>query len=311
MAPETAHPTSSLPGHNSEHSRRRWYALLILSLSLMLVIMDGTIVNVAIPSIVRNFDASFRDAEWVNTIYSLVYAATLILWGKIGDQYGRRLLFLIGVALFGLGSALVGAASSINMLIAMRALQGIGAGILSPSTLSIVTTTFRGRERGIAFGIWGATAARGGGAGAAARRLRSTTPPGSSMPTARGAGHSTSTSRSWSSPLSAVCGLSANRATSTRGTTSTSWAPCSAAGAGRRRVRSSRARRTVGGSPMTCSACWVGNGRRRASPSCRCRSWWARSCWRSSPGTSGGWSARAASLCSSSACCASAASATA
>ena len=158
MAPETPHPTSSLPGHNSEHYRRRWYALLILSLSLMLVIMDGTIVNVAIPSIVRNFDASFRDAEWVNTIYSLVYAATLILWGKIGDQYGRRLLFLIGVALFGLGSALVGAASSINMLIAMRALQGIGAGILSPSTLSIVTTTFRGRERGIAFGIWGATA---------------------------------------------------------------------------------------------------------------------------------------------------------
>ncbi len=147
----------SAPAH-TPHDRRRWYALLILSLSLTLVIMDGTIVNVAIPSISRQFDASFRDVEWVNTIYSLVYAATLILWGKIGDQYGRRLLFLIGVVLFGLGSALVGASSSIEMLVAMRALQGVGAAILSPSTLSIVTTTFKGRERGIAFGIWGATA---------------------------------------------------------------------------------------------------------------------------------------------------------
>ncbi|MBN2302878.1 MAG: MFS transporter [Anaerolineae bacterium] len=147
---------SDTPTH--EHDRRRWYALLILSLSLTLVIMDATIVNVAIPSIVKDFDATFRDAEWVNTIYSLVYAATLILWGKIGDQYGRRLLFLVGVVLFGLGSALVGASSSIGMLIAMRALQGIGAAILSPSTLSIVTTTFKGKERGIAFGIWGATA---------------------------------------------------------------------------------------------------------------------------------------------------------
>jgi EmrB/QacA subfamily drug resistance transporter len=142
----------------THHDRRRWYALLILSLSLTLVIMDATIVNVAIPSITQDFDSTFRDAEWVNTIYSLVYAATLILWGKIGDQYGRRLLFMIGVVLFGLGSALVGASSSIEMLITMRAVQGIGAAILSPSTLSIVTTTFRGKERGIAFGIWGATA---------------------------------------------------------------------------------------------------------------------------------------------------------
>ncbi len=140
------------------HHRRRWYALLILSLSLTLVIMDATIVNVAIPSMVKDFDATFRDAEWVNTIYSLVYAATLLLWGKIGDQYGRRLLFIVGAIIFGIGSALVGISSSIPMLVAMRALQGIGAAILSPSTLSIVTTTFKGKERGIAFGIWGATA---------------------------------------------------------------------------------------------------------------------------------------------------------
>ena len=151
--------TVSVPQEgNTPHDRRRWYALLILSLSLMLVIMDSTIVNVAIPSISEEFNASFNSVEWVNTIYSLVYAATLILWGKIGDQYGRRLMFLIGVVLFGIGSGLVGAASSIEMLIAMRALQGLGAAVLSPSTLSIITTTFKGRERGIAFGIWGATA---------------------------------------------------------------------------------------------------------------------------------------------------------
>lgn len=141
-----------------EHSSRRWIALVILSLSLMLVIMDGTIVNVAIPSITKDFNSTFRDAEWVNTMYALVYAATLILWGKIGDQYGRRLLFVIGLVLFGVGSALVGASTSINMLVGMRAVQGLGAAILSPSTLSIITTTFRGRERGIAFGVWGATA---------------------------------------------------------------------------------------------------------------------------------------------------------
>ncbi|MBN1562561.1 MAG: MFS transporter, partial [Anaerolineae bacterium] len=142
----------------SMHHERRWIALLILSLSLTLVIMDATIVNVTIPSIVADFDATFRDAEWVNTIYSLVYAATLILWGKIGDQYGRRLLFIVGVIIFGIGSALVGLSNSITMMVLSRTIQGVGAAILSPSTLSIVTTTFKGKERGIAFGIWGATA---------------------------------------------------------------------------------------------------------------------------------------------------------
>ena len=130
MPPAPHDHDASLVQEGSEHHRRRWIALLILSLSLTLVIMDGTIVNVAIPSITRDFGASFRDVEWVNTIYSLVYAATLILWGKIGDQYGRRLLFLIGVVIFGVGSALVGASSSIKMLVAMRALQGIGAGFV-------------------------------------------------------------------------------------------------------------------------------------------------------------------------------------
>jgi len=159
-------PAASPPAPSaSAPYERRWLALLILSLSLLLVLIDATIVNVAIPSIVRDFNASFSSAEWVNTIYSLIFAATLILWGKIGDQYGRRRLFLIGAALFGVGSALVGLSQSVEMLVAMRALQGLGAAMLSPSTLSILTTTFRGRERGIAFGVWGATAGVGAALG--------------------------------------------------------------------------------------------------------------------------------------------------
>ncbi|MCZ7679415.1 MAG: MFS transporter [Sandaracinaceae bacterium] len=234
----------------------------------MLVIMDSTIVNVAIPSIVRNFGATFRDAEWVNTIYSLVYAATLILWGKIGDQYGRRLLFLIGVALFGLGSALVGASSSITMLIAMRALQGIGAAILSPSTLSIVTTTFRGKERGIAFGVWGATA----GVAAALGPLLG----GWVIDHATWMVDDFGSWR-WAFYINipiviaarslAVCGPSANRAMSTRGIISTSWALWSAGWDWPRSYSgSSRGRGMGGGNPVMCSPFSVGNGLRKAFP---------------------------------------------
>ncbi len=155
---ETAMQMQGSATHDATQDRKRWYALLILSLSLMLTIIDGTVVNVAIPTIRAEFDATLQGVEWVNSIYSLVFAATLILWGKVGDLYGRRLLFLLGLSMFGVGSILVGASSSIGMLVAMRVLQGIGAAMLAPSTLSIITTAFKGKERGIAFGVWGAAA---------------------------------------------------------------------------------------------------------------------------------------------------------
>ncbi|MCB0128298.1 MAG: MFS transporter, partial [Caldilineaceae bacterium] len=91
---------------SSEKDRRRWLALVVLALSLLLVIMDGTIVNVAIPSIQRDLHASLVDVEWVNSIYSLIFAMTLILWGKLGDMYGRRRLFIAGLLVFGTGSML-------------------------------------------------------------------------------------------------------------------------------------------------------------------------------------------------------------
>ena len=137
---------------------RQWLALIVLALGLAIVIIDGTIVNVILPSISRDFGANLRDLQWVNSIYALAYAALIVTFGRIGEQFGRRLLFVTGVVVFVAGSALSGAASSIGMLIGARALQGLGAAMTSPSTLSIVSGTFKGRMRGVAFGVWGAVA---------------------------------------------------------------------------------------------------------------------------------------------------------
>jgi MFS family permease len=138
--------------------KRRWVALGLLSLSLVLVVMDSTIVNIAFPSLRATFGASFADAEWVNSIYSLVFGAALITWGKLGDQYGRRNIFILGTLVFMIGSTGTGFAPSIGSAVFFRAVQGMGGAMLSPSTLSIISGTFKGRERGIAFGVWGATA---------------------------------------------------------------------------------------------------------------------------------------------------------
>jgi EmrB/QacA subfamily drug resistance transporter len=139
-------------------TRRQWLTLLVLSLGLAIVIIDGTIVNVAIPSIQKEFDASFKSLEWVNSIYSLVFASLIITWGRIGDQVGRKRIFMAGITVFVLGSVFAGSARSINMLIAARAIQGLGAAMTSPSTLSIISGTFIGKMRGVAFGVWGAVA---------------------------------------------------------------------------------------------------------------------------------------------------------
>lgn len=138
--------------------RRRWIALGVLSLGLAIVLIDATVVNVSIPAIRADFGASLREVEWVNSLYSLIYAAFIITWGGLADQWGRRRMFIAGIVVFVLASAACGAAPSIGVLIGFRALQGLGAAMLSPATLSILSSTFRGRERGIAFGVWGATA---------------------------------------------------------------------------------------------------------------------------------------------------------
>ncbi|MEP7288759.1 MAG: MFS transporter [Chloroflexota bacterium] len=153
-----AKPMPQLTAAEETAYKRRWIALLLLSLSLMLIVIDSTIVNIAFPSIRKTFGASFADAEWVNSIYSLVFGAALITWGKLGDQFGRRNIFVLGAIVFTLGSLGTGLAPNIGVMILFRAMQGMGAAMMSPSTLSIVSSTFQGRERGMAFGIWGAMA---------------------------------------------------------------------------------------------------------------------------------------------------------
>jgi MFS family permease len=120
-----------------------------------MIIVDATIVNVAIPSIIRDLHIGITQAEWANSIYSLVFAALLISVGRIGDVTGRRRVFIWGLLVF-LGASLITAlAPSGTVLLAGRFLQGVGGALILPSTLSIVNATFRGRERAIAFGIWG------------------------------------------------------------------------------------------------------------------------------------------------------------
>jgi EmrB/QacA subfamily drug resistance transporter len=140
-----------------ESGRGRWLGLAMLSLGVAMIIVDATIVNVAVPSIIRELDLDSTTAEWINTVYALVFAALLITLGRIGDLVGRRALYLVGLVIFGGASILAGAAPTGELLIAARLLQGVGGAMILPATQSILNTNFRGRDRAIAFGIWGAT----------------------------------------------------------------------------------------------------------------------------------------------------------
>jgi EmrB/QacA subfamily drug resistance transporter len=138
-----------------DRSRTRWLGLAVLSLGVSMIIVDATIVNVALPSIIREFDIGLADAEWINSIYSLVFAALLITVGRIGDLFGRRRLFVVGIVVFVGASLMAGRSASGGGLVLARFIQGFGAAMILPATLSTVNATFRGKERGIAFGVWG------------------------------------------------------------------------------------------------------------------------------------------------------------
>ncbi|CAB4700509.1 unannotated protein [freshwater metagenome] len=136
---------------------RRWKAMPFIALAVSLIIMDATVVNVALPVIVRDLSLSASDAEWINSIYSLVFAALLITLGRVGDLYGRRKLLLVGIITFGIASVIASLSSTGSMLICARLLQGVGGAMVLPATLSTVNALFKGKERGIAFAIWGST----------------------------------------------------------------------------------------------------------------------------------------------------------
>lgn len=135
----------------------RWLALVTVSLSVALIIVDSTIVNVAIPSIVDDLGIDSTEVQWVQESYTLVFASLLLVFGTLADRIGRRRMLVFGVVAFVLAS--LGAALSPNgeLLIAARVVQGIGGAVMLPVTLSILNATFTGRERGIAFAVWGST----------------------------------------------------------------------------------------------------------------------------------------------------------
>src|SRR5881394_2048895 len=146
--------------------RRRWLALAVIVTAQFMVVLDIAIVNVALPSIKTDLHFSETSLQWVITAYSIFFGGVLLLGGRLADLLGRRRLFMAGLLLFTVSSLLDGLAWSEGSLIAFRSLQGLGAALLSPAALSILTTTFReGRERNLALGIWGAASGSGGAAG--------------------------------------------------------------------------------------------------------------------------------------------------
>jgi MFS family permease len=143
-----------------------WIVLVLVCLAQFMVVLDATIVNVALPSIQADLGMSEGDLQWIINAYTLVFGGFLLLGGRAADLFGRQRLFLAGVALFSLASAINGLATSPEMLIAGRALQGLGGALVSPAALSIVINTFaEGSERAKALGVWSAIAAGGGAVG--------------------------------------------------------------------------------------------------------------------------------------------------
>src|ERR687893_451190 len=148
------------------NDRRRWLALLLVCAAQLIIVLDGTIVNVALPAIQDSLGFSQAGLSWVVNAYLLTFGGFLLLGGRAGDLFGRRRVFAFGLALFTFASLLCGLAGSQGPLVAARALQGIGGAIIAPAALSIIITTFKDpRERARAMGIWGFVVSGGGSIG--------------------------------------------------------------------------------------------------------------------------------------------------
>jgi EmrB/QacA subfamily drug resistance transporter len=148
------------------HSTNPWVVLVIICLAQFMVVLDATIVNVALPSIQKDLGLSEANLQWIINAYTLVFAGFLLLGGRAGDLLGRKRLFLVGLVIFTVASLLNGLSSTSGMLIGFRALQGLGAALISPAALSIISTTFaEGKERARALGVWAAIAIGGSAIG--------------------------------------------------------------------------------------------------------------------------------------------------
>jgi EmrB/QacA subfamily drug resistance transporter len=152
--------TVAPPAPTDEHlDPGRWVTLAIVIVAAFIVVLDNTVLNVAIPTILREFHTTLPSLEWVVTGYALTFATLLIIGGRLGDVYGHRRIFMIGAALFGVGSLIASISTGVPELILGEAvIEGIGASLMLPATLAILSGTFAGRERATAFAAWGATA---------------------------------------------------------------------------------------------------------------------------------------------------------
>lgn len=153
------------PARDAAVHANRWKTLAVLALSLVIIGLDNTILNVALPTLQQEFEASASTLQWMVDAYLLVFAGLLLVFGTLGDRYGRKLALQAGIAIFGLASLGVLVADSAGQVIAVRALMGVGAALIMPATLSIIANVFPEEERGKAIGVWAALAAVGIGLG--------------------------------------------------------------------------------------------------------------------------------------------------
>ena len=160
MTSSTAVP-SRAERAQSRAAERRWLILGVLCFSLLVIVLDNSILNVALPSIVRELTATNSQLQWMVDSYTLVFAGLLLTMGSVGDKFGRRPALQAGLLIFGTGSVLSALAGSANQLIATRAFMGVGSALIMPATLSIITNVFPLNERPKAIGIWAATAGVG------------------------------------------------------------------------------------------------------------------------------------------------------
>src|SRR5213592_2311785 len=136
--------------------RRKWWVLVAMVFGLFMPVLDNLVVNVALPTIQRQLGAGVSGLQWIIDAYTLTFASFMLTGGALGDLYGRKRFFMGGLGLFTLGSLMCGLSGSTGTLVSFRAVQGLGAAMLLPGSLSIITATFSGRERGAAIGIWAA-----------------------------------------------------------------------------------------------------------------------------------------------------------
>ena len=138
---------------------RKWWTLAAVSFGLFMIMLDNTVVNVALPSIQRSLGLKVSELEWVVTGYALTFGAFMLTGGKLADLFGRRMMFVVGLVIFTASSLACGLAGNATMLIGARVVQGLGAALMNPSTLSIITVTFPPKQRGTAIGIWAGVSA--------------------------------------------------------------------------------------------------------------------------------------------------------